>query len=320
MANGDHTAGDLASLEVLYEEQGRLERALLAPLTQSGYANDWRAFSRWCLANGFPALPATVSTVSLFAVDLLSRNRKTSTVRRLVSGVTHVHRREGYEVGWTEKVDNLLAGARRLRPETLEQVKPLSVDDVRAMAVSLGAAPGARALRDRALIVVGFCSALRSASLVTLQLPDVEFESRGAILHIRQEKNDQEGTGRMIGLPHGRHSETCAVRCLREWLDQRGTVAGAVFCHVRKGAGSALPLTPEHVGIIVKRSMRRAGRDCAGFSSHSLRAGLVTEAGEQNCGELAIAAQTGHRTLAMVRRYFRRRDVFRGNVLSALDL
>jgi hypothetical protein len=46
----------------------------------------------------------------------------------------------------------------------------------------------------------------------------------------------------------------------------------------------------------------------------------VTAAGEKNCSELAIAAQTGHRTLAMVRRYFRRRDVFRSNVLSMLDL
>lgn len=320
MALIDHTP-EVSSLEALYAHQGRLERARLAPLTQTGYAYDWRAFRRWCESRALQPLPATPDTVALFAIDLLSRERKTSTVRRLLAGVAHVHRREGHAIDWTERLEDLMAGARRYRPEPLEQAKPLSIEDLRAISsyLALGNSD-ARLVRDRAIVLVGFASALRAASLCELQISDVEFATRGAILKIRREKNDQEGQGRMIGLPHGRHPETCPVLCLREWIGRRGAFAGPLFTHIRKNAGSTPGLTSSHINVIVQRCASRAGVDSSGISSHSMRAGLVTSAGEANCGEMAIAAQTGHRNLAMVRRYFRRRDVFRGNILSLLDL
>lgn len=320
MAAYDTSPKGLATLEALYTERGRIERALLAPLTQSGYANDWRAFARWCKMWDLDSLPASPDTVTLFAVDLLSRGRKTSTVRRLVSGVTHVHRREGKPVEWTGRIDDLLAGARRLQPETLEQSAPLTIEVLREMSAKLAADNTARSLRNRAILVTGFCSALRSASLVDLQLADVEFEPRGVLLHIRKEKNDQAGKGRMIGLPAGKHPETSAPGCLRDWVARRTSFAGALFTHVKKGAGVAHALTPEHIGIIVKRSLIRISRDPVGFSSHSMRAGVVTAAGEANISELIIARTTGHRDLAMVRRYFRRRDAFHAALCSLLDL
>lgn len=320
MATPDRSAEGLVSLEALYVERGRLERALLAPLTHAGYANDWRAFKRWAQAHNLCSLPASTDTVSLFATDLLARGRKTSTIARLLAGIAHVHRREGQPVPWAERMQELLTGARRLRTEILEQTAPLSIEHLRAISLKLAEENTIVSIRNRAILVVGFCSALRSASLVSLQLADVEFEPRGAVLHIRREKNDQEGEGRLIGLPHGKHAETCPVHCLVQWIAHRGAFPGPLFTHRRKSAGINRALTAEHIGIVVKKSLRKIGVDPTGYSSHSLRAGLVTAAGEENISDLIIQRQTGHRSTAMVRRYFRRRDAFHVNVVSLLDL
>jgi len=46
----------------------------------------------------------------------------------------------------------------------------------------------------------------------------------------------------------------------------------------------------------------------------------VTEAGEHGCSELLIAAQTGHRDMGTLRRYFRRSDLFKANACRAIGL
>jgi integrase len=179
------------------------------------------------------------------------------------------------------------------------------------------------AIRDRAVLVAGFCTGLRSASLVELELGDIEFERRGAIVRVRREKNDQAGRGRVVGLVHGKHPETCPVRALREWIETRGDFAGALFCHVRRGKKARAvnrSLTPETIGVIVKKRLVQIGVDPTGYSSHSLRSGIVTAAGENNISELIIARTTGHRDLSMVRMYFRRRDAFHASLSSLLDL
>jgi integrase len=66
-------------------------------------------------------------------------------------------------------------------------------------------------------------------------------------------------------------------------------------------------LTPQSVALVVKASMRRAkGVDAAkAVSSHSLRAGFVTEAAMVGMQTSVIMGQTGHKSLDMVFRYIR---------------
>lgn len=310
----------LASFEALLIERGKFYNALLSPITQRGYSYDWKAWEKWCTARGFNPLPATPESISLYAVDALAKHRKTSTVARLIAGINHTHRQQGYPVEWNVHVQQLLRGARRLRHESLVQSIPLTVEDVRQMAVALAATGSIRDLRNRALILTGFCSALRSNSLAALELADLEFEARGAILHVRRSKTDQEGHGRLIGLPYGKHPETCVVRGLQDWVKARGSFRGPLFCHVRNAGGIAQALHPETIGSIVQAALRLIGRDPAGYGGHSLRSGLVTAAGDNDVELLRIAGQTGHRNMSVLKGYFRRRDVFRGNVLASIDL
>ena len=51
-----------------------------------------------------------------------------------------------------------------------------------------------------------------------------------------------------------------------------------------------------------------------------MRAGLATQSYLNGAGELAIMRQTGHRSLAMVRRYIRDGSLFRENPAAKLGL
>lgn len=310
----------LASLEALLLEREKYYRALLSPVSQRGYKYDWRVWVRWCEARGITPFPTTAESVSLYVVDLLAGDRKTATVARLVAGIKHRHRSQSQSVEW-DRVDQLLRGARRMRQEGLDQSAPLLIEDLRQISIALGKTNAPRDIRNRAILVAGFASGLRASSLVALQFGDVEMEKRGAVLHVRREKTNQEGKERrLIGLPLGKHAETCSVSCLRAWMKWRGSFPGPLFTHCRDSGAINRGLCPEHICEIVQGALRRIGRDFRGYGSHSLRSGLITAAAERDIEVLRISGHTGHKSLNVLRRYFRRRDVFRANVCDALDL
>jgi site-specific recombinase XerD len=304
------------SLEALYSERLKLKEALLAENTQRGYHYDWDAFSQWCDRMHVLELPAQVETVSLYTTAVLASGRKVSTVARALSTIASIHRRHDLKSPVTEEVRQLLHAARRGRTETLRQARPLSLEDLRRVSEALRLDGSPIALRDRAILVIGFASALRSANLVALNLSDVEFCGRGLTLEIHREKTDQEGKGRLIGLPRGRHRDTCPVRPLRDWLRKRGSAPGALFTRIYKRTAG---LNPERISQIVQAAVARAG--LAGYSSHSLRSGFITEAGERtNLSDLAIAAHTGHKDMATLRGYFRHRNIWRAIPAAQIGL
>jgi integrase len=311
MAAPDSTAEAVLFLE-------KLDHALLAQNTHKGYRADWRIFRRWCDSEGLAALPATPETLALYIAVRLTMPRKVSTVRRHVCAIGYMHKRAGLDSPVTAHVCELLRGARRLRQERVRQMKPLTLDDLRAIAAALAVEDTPIAARDRAIVLVGFASALRSASLVDLTLQDAEFGEKGLTLAIRREKTDQEGKGRLIGVPFG-HNGTCPVAALQAWVARRGSYAGPLFT-VCNGGDTRRAMQAEQVCRIVQGCLVRIGRDPDGYGSHSIRSGFVTAAGEQNVSDLLIAAQTGHRDIATLRGYFRRTDVFRANACAMLGL
>ncbi|MGI4876977.1 MAG: hypothetical protein ACRYG4_05780 [Janthinobacterium lividum] len=62
---------------------------------------------------------------------------------------------------------------------------------------------GLRAIRYRALLVIGMAAALRRSELVALELSDVVLVARGLELTIRRSKTDQTGEGAVIGIAKG---------------------------------------------------------------------------------------------------------------------
>jgi integrase len=79
-------------------------------------------------------------------------------------------------------------------------------------------------------------------------------------------------------------------------------------------------LSDRAVALVVKRTAEAAGLDPARFAGHSLRSGFATSAARAGIGEADIMSETGHRSVAVVRRYIRRGSLFDNNAASRIGL
>ena len=158
-------------------------------------------------------------------------------------------------------------------------------------------------LRDSALVLVGFAGGFRRSELAGIHICDLKFSADG-VVNVRKSKTDQEGAGREVGLPFGASQDTCPVRALRQWLDQAGIREGPVFRAVQRyGHVSRRGLHKDSIGKPLKHAAGRAGLKVEEFGGHSLRAGCVTQAAMNGVREFIIMRQTGHKTIATLRRY-----------------
>lgn len=197
-----------------------------------------------------------------------------------------------------------------------DQAKPLLRDDLfltlDAMNTDL------RAIRDRALLLIGWAGGFRSSELVGLDLADVEEVREGLILHLRRSKTDQTGQGRKIGIPLGR-TRHCPVAALTAWCEVLSSDHGPLFRPVdRHGNILSDPLRSDAVSPILRDRLKGAGITSEGYSGHSLRAGLATSAIKAGVPTYKVRAQTGHASDAMLARYIRDGELFEGNAAGAM--
>jgi integrase len=143
----------------------------------------------------------------------------------------------------------------------------------------------------------------------------------GLVVPLRKSKTDQEGQGRKIGIPRGSSMDTDPVAAVQEWLKASGIEAGPLFRGINRHGQLQGRLSGYAVALIVKQRVETVGLDPEHFAGHSLRAGLATSAAAAGASERAIMNQTGHRSLAMVRRYIRDGELFRpGNAAAVVGL
>jgi integrase len=182
-----------------------------------------------------------------------------------------------------------------------------------------------RGMRDRALLLVGWAGGFRRSELVSLDLEDLEEHADGMTIHLGRSKTDQEGRGRILGIPFGKYQDdagewiTCPVRAVRAWADAAGLEGGPLFRSVRKGGHVGdWRLSDRSVDNIIRELVIAAGYNPRGFSSHSLRSGVVTSAYAAGVSERRIMVHTGHRSVAQLRDYERQGTVFVKNPLDCL--
>ena len=266
-------------------------------------------------------LPASPETVALYLTALAATHRPATMTRRLTA-ITKAHAIAGHPSPATMQqpaVSETLKGIRRTLGTAQQTKAPLLTADVRRMVEAL---PDTLAgCRDRALLLLGFAGGFRRSELAALDVGDVLPTDDGLVVKLRRSKTDPEGKGRDVGIPYGSTPSTCPVRALTAWKTAAGISEGALFRGVdRHGRVGTVRLHKDSVGLVVKRAAEAAGLDPAKYAGHSLRAGLATQAYLNGAGELAIMRQTGHRSLAMVRRYIRDGSLFRENPAAKLGL
>jgi integrase len=116
------------------------------------------------------------------------------------------------------------------------------------------------ALRDRALLLIGFAGALRRSELVGIDAAHVRSTPAGLRLMIPRSKTDTVGEGDEIGIARGSQVDTCPVRTLHTWLSAAGIRDGPIFRRVtRWGMVGTKRLHPDAVRQILTRRAAAAG-------------------------------------------------------------
>lgn len=294
--------------------------AAKAPDTLRAYQSDWRHFERWCRGRELASLPAAAETVALYLADLAATHRPATLTRRLTS-ITRFHQAANLPSPANLRellVAETLKGIRRTLGAAQQGKNPLLTADL--LKVLAHIPDDLQGARDRALLLVGYAGGLRRSEIAALEVRDVRWEERGAVLTLRRSKTDQEGQSREVALVFGSHPDSCPVRTLEEWLERAAIQDGRLFRSLDRHGKLGPALHKNSIGEIVKRRVAAAGYESEGFAGHSLRAGFATQASINGSNELAIMKQTGHRSLATLRRYIRDAEIFRDSAAGKLGL
>ena len=279
---------------------------------------DFEQFSAWCGARGLAALPADPITIARYVADLAAHH-KVATIARHIASISVTHKRENFVPSPTSHpvVRETLAGIRRELGVAQLQKAPLVIEDLRRVVRPLDGTP--QAIRDRALLLVGFAGAFRRSELVSLDVADVAAVVAGLEITLRKSKTDQEGKGVLIGVPYGSSLATCPVRALQAWLALL-PAEGPIFRAIDR-AGHIRPsrLTAQSVALIVKRRARAAGVT-GDLSGHSLRAGFATTAANEGVSLHDSMRQTRHRSATEARKYVRRATAWEHNAATRVGL
>ena len=306
-----------AILMDLVERASEYARAAKAESTIKTYSSVWRLFCDWCEGHGLNPCPATPETVVAY-VAAQGERLKPVTIKKHLVAVSQAHKVAGYTSPvLTEPVRLVMQGLRRTRGTPAEPKKALRVEHIKRMVDTVP--DNVVGVRDRAILLVGFTAGMRRSEIVGLDVGDVTFEPEGLVITIRRSKRDQEGKGRQVAVPRGRHEVTCPVRALRTWLDASGVVEGPLFFRLDPGS-SRDRLQGRAVAHVVQRAADRAGLDPELFSGHSLRRGFCTETARGGAAERDIARTTGHSSMQVLRGYVEAGTLFESCAAGVLDL
>ena len=309
----------------------------LSPNTRRVYEIQLRRFLAWCEEHGVSPLPATPETVAAHISDCVEeeawgkngkplfdaegmpvmKKRSVATLEQRVAAINWRHEMAGLESPTRSKgVQLVLKGIRRelgVKPD-----RKLAIGRDR-LSVMVHATPDTlKGLRDKALLLLGWVSALRRSEIVALRVEDLREVNRGLLLNIAQSKTDQERSGRQVAVIFGQNDETCPVRAVKQWIEAAAIHTGRVFRSVNRHGHVGEKLSGRAVGAIVKLYAEEAGLDPKLIGGHSLRAGLVTELAERRARPDQIMAISGHRSAQMLTVYTRPSDLFHDSPTEGL--
>ena len=299
-----------------------LGRNAAAPATLRAYKADWTHYAAWCAAKGFTPVPAAPATVGAYLASLGDSHAPT-TIRRRLAALGKMHRFN--DLPWNpghRDIQEPLQGLLRQHGRPVQKAAALTLPLLRQLVATCDRT--ARGRRDRALLLIGFAGALRRSELVALQVEDVAVVAGGLRLRLLRGKTDQAGQGAEVGLPRGRHAETCPVRAFDEWQAVARRKAGPLFRRVSTAGGiGEAALHPDAVRRILAHRAGLAGLELAGverLSAHALRVGFITEAYGKGVRDEDIMRHTRHRDLRTMRGYVQRAGLVDDSPAGALDL
>jgi integrase len=228
---------------------------------------------RWCAEAKVSALPADVDTLRCYLAHLRKLGRKVSTIRFIRTSIGLMHEHSGQpRPDRTARTREVERGMAKVDGGREEGATPLLEHDLARIIAPLDDSP--RDVRDRAMLLLGFAGAFRSAELAALRVDDLTFHPDGVRVRVARSKEDQLGMGAYTQIPRGAHPQTCPVDALGRWMGIMGRPAGPLFRVIEGAQIEHQRVSERAVSRAVQRACARAGLE-GRYSSHSLRKGAL---------------------------------------------
>ncbi len=283
--------------------------------TRRAYAAGRRAWSAWCPAMQVPVLPPAPGDLARYAALLLTvgspvvtqaRPLSSSTVEGHLSAVSTWAVEQGHPRPDLRAARLVLRGNQRSggdRPPG--RAAPITVDILRRLVAQAtlsrrpDGSPTMRALRDRAVLLLGFALGARRSELVAIDMEHVVRVPQGLAVTVWRAKTRTSSD--VVAVPVAVDPDLCPVRAtlsLRQGLHDRGHTTGPLFRPVsRTDTVLTRRLGGDSVADIVGQLAAAAGVEVPegfrGFSAHSLRRGMATEMRRAGADALSISRQGG---------------------------
>jgi len=271
----------------------------LAPLTRRVYRTWMDRYLQWCATTGRD--PECDESVTAYINSLVEQGYGVSAAHQAAAALKLWLRSRGADLE-DPNLSQLLRDLRiRLGALPRQAKRPFTLE----MLTRVRWRSGITGARDKALLLTGFFGALRIRELVGLNIEDVTSQREGCLLVARHP--GAPNRYRLVAIPRG--GRLCPAEAIEYWLDvlrQHGYTSGPLFRQVQRGRLYPGRIPVQTAQNIIKYYAAQLGYDPREFSGHSLRAGFIASAALRNAPEVAIALQTGHRDLEMLRDYLER--------------
>lgn len=277
--------------------------------TRKAYRSDVRHFEAW---GG--KLPASAESI----VKYLQHYAAHLNARTLARRLTALKQWHSYQAlpdpTQHPAIQKTMTGILRVHGKPKQKAHPLSVEELLIIIEYLSKNNSLAALRDKALLQVGFFGAFRRSELTQIQVEHLNWQDKGIDILIPTSKTDQTHQGQYCALPYGK-GLLCPVRTIKEWLEASGIKQGPLFREIKKGDKlRARALSPLAVNYILKKHAKACGLSCIDqLSSHSLRRGLATNASSIGANLASIMRQGRWKQVNTVMEYIEASERFSEN-------
>lgn len=269
-------------------------------------------------------LPATADSIARYLVsyaDSLSVN----TLRQRLAGIAAWHLDQGFpDPTKAPHVKKVLKGIAELHPVIQKQAKPIQLYHLTQLVSALDQTVkngsqihGLQAIRDKALLLLGFWRAFRSDELAGLCVDHIQAESgKGMEIFVPRSKGDHSRIGRHYKAPALK--QLCPVDAYLDWIHAAQLTEGPVFRSINRwGYIGDTALHPVSILGIIKQCCKRAEIDDAElFSSHSLRRGFASWANAQGWDTKSLMEYVGWKDVQSAMRYIEVADPFSQQLLA----
>jgi site-specific recombinase XerC len=288
-------------------------RGRWSPSTRQAYESHWKDWEAWCAARGVEAFPSDPADIAAFITER-AETLSHSSVSGRQGAILSINALYG-------NVINVKATVIRDASSEIRRTKgtastPKTAIDDKALKRIIRNMP-AELIQERALLLVGFSSAMRRSELVALNVDDLEPwppSEDGFAINIRHSKTDKSGKGERIGVPRS-GGEFCAVAALEAWLSHAGITEGPVF---RGAYGERM--AARRVATLAKRWAGKAGFTEREIGAHSLRRGCITTMNAKGIDLKSGMEHSRHRTPTIYLGYVQRKAAMDNPAVKALRL